>query len=192
MSASPFDLEALTRAVVIALGVGLIVMALGFVVTREPEERRRWKPVLLSGTAGVIFILIIGIYYAWPSLMIVPSLDGESQAQAEELLLRRRLVPNARPQYAAGVAKDTVIPKSQDPAAGLAVKAGTVVTFAISASNVSLPGGPRPTQGLFSHCSGLDLAGPYSARWAPRVSIPAMQTGHPKAWLRQTCDCCYG
>jgi amino acid transporter len=129
MSAGPFDLEALIRAVIIALGVGLVMMAIAFFATREPEERRRRKPVLLSGTAGVIFIIAVAMYYAWPSLVIVPALDGQSQAQAEELLLHRRLVPNARPQYAVNVPKDTVIPKSQDPIAGLAVKAGTVVTF---------------------------------------------------------------
>jgi hypothetical protein len=141
MSGNPFDLEALIRAVAIALGVGLIVMAIGFFSTRGPEERRRRKPVLLTGSVGVILILTIAIFYAWPSFIIVPVLDGRSQAQAEELLLRRRLAPNARPQYAPGVAKDTVIPKSQDPAAGLAVRSGTVVTFAVSVSNVGLPSG---------------------------------------------------
>jgi hypothetical protein len=132
MSVGSFDLEALIRAIVISLAVGLIVGSISFFAMRKREERSQWKPVIVLGTIGVMLLLTLGLYYAWPSLTKVPSLDGLSQAEAEDLLTKQGLVPQGRPQYATGVEPGRVVPHSQSPGYGLPVRPGTVVTFAIS------------------------------------------------------------
>jgi hypothetical protein len=132
MTVGNFDLEALIRAIGISLGIGLIVATIGYFVMRKSSEWSRWKHVLTMGIIGIVIILTFAIYYAWPSLVNVPSLDDLSQAEAEDLLVKRRLIPEARPQYAAGVDAGRVIPHSQSPVAGLPVRPETPVSFAVN------------------------------------------------------------
>src|SRR5687767_4268883 len=139
MNLENLDLEALIRGVLAGICVGAIVGSIGFFVT---SGKRRW-PVLLMGTFGVILLAGLITYYAWPSLVNVPSLDGLSQAQAEDLLAKNRLRADARPQYVAGVDAGRVISGSQSHSAGLPVRYGTVLSFAIAE-----PGGTSSAKSL--------------------------------------------
>lgn len=148
MSAGTFDLEGLLRAVAIGLGVGLIGGTIGFFVMRQRAEWTRWKPVLIMGTVGVILLLAVVLYYAWPSLVTVPSLDGLSQAEAEQLLVKHSLIPEGRPQYTLEVEAGRVVPHSQSPNYGLPVRPGTIVSFAISVREDRSDGKTSPPSAL--------------------------------------------
>jgi hypothetical protein len=139
MDTGSLDSEALIRAASTGLGVGLTVGAIGYFVMRTHKDWVRKWPVLIMGMVGVAIIIATVTYYAWPSLISVPSLDGFSQAQAEDLLTKTRLVPEARPQYAAGVDAGHVIPQSQNPSPGLLVRSGTVVSFAVAERGETRP-----------------------------------------------------
>jgi hypothetical protein len=146
MNTGNLDLEALIRAIIISLGVGLIVGAIGFFVMRRRAEWLQKWPVLVMGIVGVTMIIGTVTYYALPSLVRIPSLDGLSQAQAEDLLANNRLVPEVRPQYGAEADAGRVIPHSQNPSAGLSVRSGTVVSFAVGERGETPPiTNPSPT-----------------------------------------------
>jgi hypothetical protein len=126
-----FDLHALIRAAVVSIAAGFIVGAAGFFILQKRNQWEKWKGAILFGLAGFAMLFAIGLYYGWPSLLAVPKLDGLSQAEAEESLVGRGLVPNGRPQYSFDVPEGRVIPHSQSPGYGLKVRPGTVVTFAV-------------------------------------------------------------
>jgi hypothetical protein len=65
-------------------------------------------------------------------LVNVPEVGKLSRAEAENKLAEHRLVPEAIPRYATGVSANLVIPHSQDPAPGISVKPGTLVSFGVS------------------------------------------------------------
>lgn len=132
MNSAAFDLESLVRAIAIGLGISLIGGAIGFFPMRRREDWNRWRPVLIMGIAGVMLLVTVGLYYAWPSLVEVPSLGGISQAEAENLLTSKGLVPAGRPQYGSGTNAGRVVPHSQSPGSGLRVRPGTMVSFAVS------------------------------------------------------------
>lgn len=135
------DLQALVRAVAVSLGVGLMTGATSFFVTKKRAEWERWRGVIVMGITGIAILVGIGTYSAWPSLVNIPSLDGLSQAQAEDLLRQNRLVPQARPQYSDNTDAGRVIAHSQSHPTGLSVRAGTVVFFAVSEGQAT----PSPT-----------------------------------------------
>jgi hypothetical protein len=132
MTFGSFDLEALVRAMSISAGVSLVGGAIGYFVMRKRGDWSRWRPVLTMGAIGIAVLSATVFYYAWPSLIEVPKLDNLSRDQAEELLNSRGLVPEPRLQYAGGVEPGRVIANSQDPVAGLKVKSGYPVHFAVS------------------------------------------------------------
>src|SRR5829696_1233499 len=133
-----FDLEALVRAMSISAGVSLVGGSIGYFVMRKRGEWSRWKPVVTMGAIGIALLSATIIYYAWPSLIEVPTLGDLSRDQAEELLKSRGLVPEQRLQYAGGVEPGRVIANSQDPVAGLKVKSGSYVHFAVSVKEEQL------------------------------------------------------
>jgi hypothetical protein len=135
MDTGHFATEAVIRAFAISLGTGLLGTGIAFFVMRKRDDWHRWKAVLIMAGIGTVLIITVIIFYAWPSLVDVPPLDGLSQAQAEESLGKSRLVPDPRPQYSLAVEAGRVVPKSQSPNAGLAVQPGTVVSFAVSVQN---------------------------------------------------------
>jgi beta-lactam-binding protein with PASTA domain len=59
----------------------------------------------------------------------VPELDGRAQAEAEDVLTKRGLTPESRPQLASGVEPGRVVPHSQSPVRGLLVRRGTSVSL---------------------------------------------------------------
>jgi hypothetical protein len=132
MNVGNFDAEALIRAIVIAFGAGFVIATTGYFVMKGRTEWNRRRHVIVMGTIGLVLLLAVGTYYSWPSLVKVPSLDGLSQAEAEDLLTKHELVPEGRPQYAVSIEAGRVVPHSQSPGYGLSVHPGTVVSFAIS------------------------------------------------------------
>ncbi len=151
-----FDLIAFGRAFLVSLGAGLLGGAVGYFVMRDREDWNRKRPVLLMALGGCVLLLTVAISALWQYLVIVPSLDGLSQARAEETLVHLGLVPEARPQYAAGVEVGRVVPKSQAPHAGQDVRPGSAVLFAVAAggtettSSTEIDGGDLPTVSLFA------------------------------------------
>lgn len=129
--ASTVDMQALIRAIVVSGAVGLIIGAVTFFATRERAEWKRWRVVIFMGIIGIALLAGLITYTARPSLINVPSLDGLSQAQAEDLLRQNELIPQARPQYSDSANAGRVIAHSQSHAPGLSVKPGTVVAFAV-------------------------------------------------------------
>lgn len=130
MSAGSFDQEGFLRAIFSSIGTGLVVGAIGYFVVKEKWPK--WKHALIMGTSGAAILVGVIIYFAWPSLIDVPSLDGLSKAQAEDLLAKNNLRSEAMPQYANGVEPGRVIPDSQNPQAGLLVRPGSLVSFAVN------------------------------------------------------------
>jgi|GEM_PF-3334360 len=128
----PFDLNAFIRAIVVSTAAGLLVGAVIYFALQTRQQWTKWKAAVILGLFSIAILLTVGIYYRWPSLISVPSLDGLSQAEAEDLLVKSRLIPNGRPQYSMNVPRGRAIPHSQSPSYGLAVRPGTIVTFAIS------------------------------------------------------------
>jgi hypothetical protein len=123
MESGNFDLITIGRAV----GIGFVVAFIVYFVTKTRAERTRWGAVAIMGGVGVAILLI----FLWPRLITVPTLDGLSQAEAEDTLRSYNLVPQSRPQYAQAADAGRVIALSQNPSAGLAVRRGTVVSFAV-------------------------------------------------------------
>jgi hypothetical protein len=180
MSPEIFDKEAFFRAIIISIGVGFIINTIGFFVMRERSNwNKRW-PVLLMGTIGITALLAVGIYYAVPTLIKVPSLNELSQADTENILTRLNLVPEARPQYGVNVDAGKVIPFSQNPKEGLLVKKGTVVSFAV---NVRIPQetvGSVPdviSLSLFSPRSGEKIHGIKGADNVFRFTVKGVSSG---------------
>ncbi|HSE16512.1 MAG TPA: PASTA domain-containing protein [Pyrinomonadaceae bacterium] len=118
-------------AIISAVGVSLVVGGILYFVTNKRAEWKKARAVLITGSVGIGLLAGIIAYLMWPSLISVPNLDGLSQAEAEDTLRSYHLVPQPRPQYAQTADAGRVIARSQNPAAGLAVRAGAVVSFAV-------------------------------------------------------------
>ena len=139
MESANFDLVALIRAVVISVVVALIMVPVVFFVTKDRAEWAKARAVIITGGIGIALLAGLIAYFAWPSLISVPSLDGLSQAEAEDTLRSYHLVPQPRPQYAQASDAGRVIARSQNPSPGLAVRAGTVVSFAVGERGETAP-----------------------------------------------------
>jgi hypothetical protein len=153
--------EALIWAVVISIGSGLIVGAIILFIT-ENEKRRRLRRISLIALTGVVLLALLGIYSSWPNLVTVPSLQGLSQAQAEDLIRKQGLHPDATTQYSSEVSAGLVVPGSQYPPPDLVVRKGTHVTFAINAQRVEVgislsDSHSNPTVSLLQPQSGGEL-----------------------------------
>jgi hypothetical protein len=148
MNLAPFDVDAFIRAVAIALGVGFLGSAITYFVTRTREEWVKRGAVLFQAMIGIVILLTVAIYFLWPTLVKVPSLDGLSRAEAEDLLVKNGLIPQGRPQYATEVEAGRVIPHSQSPSYGLTVRPGTTVSFALSIHEEGPPITGDPLSGL--------------------------------------------
>jgi PASTA domain len=129
-----FDFEALFRAFVIGFSVTLIAGYVVYLATRNRTGASEAKGRLILALIGIFLLASMATYYLWPSLPRVPLLDGKSLAEAEKLLKNRKLVADPRRRLSTDVAPGLVIPHSQDPAAGLAVYPGTVVSFGVNES----------------------------------------------------------
>jgi hypothetical protein len=161
MNAANFDLEALIRAIALSLAGGFVIGAFSYFVMRARPDWTRKKPVLIMGTAGIVLFLLVGIYYIWPNLVEVPELDGRAQAEAEDMLVKRGLVPDSRPQLAAGVESGRVVPHSQSPVRALLVHRGTTVSFGVATSSGG-PGVDKPPAG------GTSSTSPTASLFEPR------------------------
>jgi hypothetical protein len=133
-----FDWMALLRAVC----MGLVVSLIANVIMHSLGTKRRAMRIQLGLAAGLLTLVIV--FAAWPSTVNVPELKGLAQASAEDAISRKGLVPQARPQYFEGEKPGCVIPGSQQPLAGLAVRKGTVVTFSVAQNNGGSQGGQNP------------------------------------------------
>src|SRR5256885_95636 len=116
-----FDLHAFVRAAIVSGAAGLIVGSVIYFALQTRDQWIRWKSAVILGIVGFTVLLVVGTYYRWPSLVVVPTVDNLSQAEAEDLLVKRGLVPDGRPQYSASVPAGRVIPHSQSPSYGIAV-----------------------------------------------------------------------
>ena len=178
-----FDLEALIRAFALALAGGFIVGAVGYFVMRARPDWTQKKPVLIMGAVGLMLFLVVAIYYGWPNLVEVPELDGRAQAEAEDTLTKRGLVPQSRPQLAAGVEPGRVVPHSQSPVRGLPVRRGTTVSFGVATSSggpvVGRPpaGGTSPIASFFEPREGATLTFTRSGDGLYRCSTRGMSSG---------------
>lgn len=191
------DLEALVRAVLIGLSVSLIARYIVHIVTRtqpkQPESRRlRMLAIVALGV-----LVTLGTYYTWPSLATVPLLDNLAQAEAENLLASRKLVPQPTPQQGVDVEAGRVVPHSQSPVAGLRVRGGTVVSFGVSISRTITPasdhnGTPAgaPKASLFQPASGQKLPCSIGGDGQSRCAVKGTSSGvqgsrfHLLLWLR--------
>ena len=131
MDSGNLDLAALVRAVLIGLSCGLVVSSIVYFVTRKRADWEKKRAVIIMGGVGLAFIVGGITYFTWPSLITVPTLDGLSQAEAEDRLRSYHLLPQPRPQYAQAAEAGRVIAHSQNPSPGLSVRRGTVVAFAV-------------------------------------------------------------
>ena len=119
------------QAFILAIASGLITAAIIYFVTKERVDWKRWRATLVMGIIAVALVVGLITYRACSRLVEVPPLDGLAQAQAEDLLRDKQLVPLVRPQPSDPANAGRVIPHSQSPSAGLSVRAGTVVSFAV-------------------------------------------------------------
>ena len=134
MESGNLDVFAIGRA----LAIGFVIAAIVYFVTRTRAEWLRWRAVGLMGAVGVTILLL----FLWPRLITVPTLDGLSQAEAEDKLRSYHLVAQSRPQYAQVADAGRVIARSQNPSAGISVRRGTVVSFAVGERGETPPDNP--------------------------------------------------
>jgi hypothetical protein len=126
MTGETFDSLALIRALILSLGAGLVVASVASLLKKWP------KAVLVMLGIGVALILTVILFYSWPSLVKVPDLSGLARAEAELVLEKKGLIPEARPQYDLETPAERVIAYSQEPLAGIKVHRGTVVRFGVA------------------------------------------------------------
>ena len=154
------DVGAFVRSILSAVGIGVLLTALAFFLLQRRDQWVRWRAAAGLGVSGLCLLIALLVYYVWPSLVSVPSLDRLSEAECQALLLRQHLVPNGHQQYTSGVETGRVIPHSQSPAAGLTVRRSTTVTFAvaINQSTIGIPSAldvtlSRPRAREAVHCA---------------------------------------
>jgi len=131
MSGGGFDWEALARALILGMGIGLVVSGIASLLRKWPQN------VLTRLGIGVALIITVVLFYTWPSLIKVPDLSRLSHHEAEDLLVKKGLVSDVTPQHHEGTEPGRVISHSQDPLPGIKVRRGTVVKFAVAVSTPS-------------------------------------------------------
>ncbi|HEY6769183.1 MAG TPA: hypothetical protein VI386_30940 [Candidatus Sulfotelmatobacter sp.] len=193
MSPSNFDFEALIRAFALSLAGGFTVGAIGYFVMRARSDWTQRKPVLIMGVMGLMLFLVVGVYYAWPNLVEVPELGGYAQAEAEDILAKRHLTAESRPQWANDLAPGRVVPHSQSPVRGLLVRPGTTVSFGVAVSPEGSPvegvAGSAPAVSFFEPKPGTTVAfvrsGDGLYRCSARGTSSGFRTGFQLLlWLR--------
>lgn len=119
------------ESVIVSLGAGLVVLAIGLVIKRVP------KPVALLMAVGIGMIAFV----MWPraALVEVPDLSDLSRDEAELMLSSMKLVGVPQPQEAPNTRPEHVIPTSQNPLAGTKVRRGTLVRYSISTQTSVVP-----------------------------------------------------
>lgn len=140
-----FDWEALTRALILGMGIGLVVSAIASFLRKWPQN------VLVRLGIGVALIIAVVLFYTWPSLIKVPDITRLSHHEAEDLLVKKGLVSDVTPQYHQETEPGRVIPHSQDPLPGIKVRRRTVVKFAVAVS--TLPSKPSIERTVMSRVS---------------------------------------
>ena len=135
-----YDLITFGRAFGVSIGAGLLVWAI--VNSFTSGRRKTW----LVAVVGCVVLTTVALSSIWRALPEVPRLDNLSADRAEQLLNGLSLVPAARPQHVAGIEPGRVIPNSQDPVAGLDVKPGTVVSFAVAMAGSGPAASSSPSQ----------------------------------------------
>ena len=121
-----------TESILISLGAGLVVLAIGLVVNRVP------KPVAVLMAVGIGILAFV----IWPraALVEVPDLSDLSRDEADLRLSAMKLVGAQQPQEAPNTRPEHVIPGSQSPLPGTRVRPGTLVTYSISTPTSVVPG----------------------------------------------------
>jgi hypothetical protein len=125
------DTEALIRSIVIAVVIGLLLF--GLFSSRSGKDgdqqgRQSFLPVII----GLTLLIAIILYYAWPSLVEVPKLEGLSKNEAIELLQEHNLVPELDSQITIRIKPGEVIQGSQNPPPGQKVSTKSRVKFTVS------------------------------------------------------------
>ena len=120
------------ESVLVSLGVGLVVLAIGLTIKRVPKS----ATFFIAAGIGML------AYVLWPrvALVEVPDLSDLSRDEAELILSSMKLDGLPRPQEARNTRPEHVISASQNPLAGTMVRYGTVVQYSISTqTSVVLP-----------------------------------------------------
>ncbi|MDR3675518.1 MAG: PASTA domain-containing protein [Acidobacteriota bacterium] len=114
----------IVESIVLSLGTGLVVLALGLVVNRIP------RPVAVLMALGIGLL----VFVLWPraALVEVPDLADLSRDEAELRLSSAKLVAAPQPQQAPNTPVEHVVPMSQNPLPGTKVRRGTLVRYSIS------------------------------------------------------------
>ncbi|MCP4524303.1 MAG: PASTA domain-containing protein [Aestuariibacter sp.] len=114
-------------------GVGTSLLATSVAYLFLKPFREKPKAVVGIMAVGLAFVLS-GVFFLYFSdtLVEVPDLALLSRAEAEEILARRGLLPDPKPQHHEKTSAGRVIPKSQNPEAGLKVRKGTRVEFSVA------------------------------------------------------------
>jgi hypothetical protein len=120
-----------------ALAIGVAGGGIVWLITNAKASKKAATVAALVALA----ILTVLFLRACPWLVAVPDLSGLSRAEAEEVLSKRGLGAEPRPQYSDVVEAERVIPRSQEPAPGIKVRRGAVVRFGVST-------GPPPTRAI--------------------------------------------
>ncbi|HJP95861.1 MAG TPA: PASTA domain-containing protein [Candidatus Saccharimonadales bacterium] len=120
-----------TESVLVSLGAGLVVLAIGLIIKRIP------KPVAVLMAVGIGILAFV----LWPraALVEVPDLSDLSRDEAELRLSAVKLVGIPQPQEAPNTRPEHVIPASQNPLPGTKVRRGTVVRYSISTPTAVAP-----------------------------------------------------
>lgn len=122
------DTEALVRAIGIGVATGLV--AAGFISLRSGKKGKR---SLLSIALVIALISTLILYFAWPSKVEVPALEGLSKKEAIEFLEKNKLVPQLDSQITIRTRPGVVIEGSQIPESGTKVPVKSTVAFTVSA-----------------------------------------------------------
>jgi len=184
MNASIVDLVALLRAIFISIGCGLLMMSISFFITKSKPEREKWKMVFLFGIFGIMILIGVCIYSIWPSLITTPNIEKLSQAEAEQLLLKDRLIPNPKPQYSLNTEYGRVIQNSQNPQPGLKVNTNTIVSFSVSIKPSLPPPTPDSIPESFSFLKPIDNGKAFcrcSSDGICTISVSGISTILPKS-----------
>lgn len=144
------------ESVLVSLGAGLVVLAIGLMIKRVP------KTVAVLLAVGMCILAFV----VWPraTLVEVPDLTGLSRDEAVLRLSSLKLGAAPQPQQAPNTPPEHVIASSQDLLPGTRVKVGTVVRFGVStpiAMDPGRTGAPNPSSGggvsIFSPTNGGDI-----------------------------------
>jgi hypothetical protein len=142
------NLVALIRALLVGLGCGFVVYAIGNLIK---PSRKGVFAMLGVGVALIFTVILFFVVWPPPELIEVPDLSGLSRAEARLELEKNELEPEAVPQHNADTKNGYVIPGSQEPSAGTKVDKGAVIRFSVSLGPDEIPEGSvslfRPKSG---------------------------------------------